>query len=332
VKRRQFITLIGGAAASSVSWPLAPRPAQGQTSTKRLIGNLAAASPASAAPQYQAMLDGLRDLGYVESRDYEIVSKWAYGAMERLPALAAEMISLKPDIILANPTPAVAAAKALTGSIPIVSFMLADEVRLGLVESIARPGSNVTGLSMRVAGMAGKQIELATQTVIGATRIGVLSNAGSADAPTQRQEAEAASAALGLTNLTAEVRTAEEIDTAFQAFEREQTQAVVVLYDALFFQERKRIAALAAERSLPAIYAARDHVLDGGLISYGVSLRASARYHATYIDKILKGAKPANLPIEFPTQLDLVINLKTAKTLGLNVPPTLLALADEVIE
>jgi putative ABC transport system substrate-binding protein len=326
IRRREFITVLGGAAAA-----FSP-PAHSQNSPKHLIGNLASASQASSAPQYQAFINGLRDLGYVEGRDYEIVSRFANGVMERLPPLAEEIVRLKPDVIFSNPTPAVVAARALTTSIPIVSFMLADEMRLGLVASHAHPGGNVTGLLMRVDGMVGKQIELAIQTCVGATKIGILFNPSSADATNQRREAEAASALLGVLSVYEQVGSPDEIDTALRQLGNERVQVVAVLYDALFFQERRRIANLAATLRLPVLYAARDHVVDGGLISYGISLRANARRAAVYIDKIFKGAKPAELPVEFPTRLELVINLQTAKTLGIEVPPSLLARADEVIE
>jgi putative tryptophan/tyrosine transport system substrate-binding protein len=306
VRRREFITLLGSAAAAFST------PAHSQNSPKHLIGNLASASQASSAPQYQAFINGLRDLGYVEGRDHEIVSRFANGVMERLPSLAEEIVRLKPDVIFSNPTPAVVAARALTTSIPIVSFMLADEMRLGLVASHAHPGGNVTGLLMRVDGMVGKQIELAIQTCVGATKIGILFNPSSADATNQRREAEAASALLGVQSVYEQVRSPDEIDTALRQLGNERVQVVAVLYDALFFQERRRIANLAATLRLPVVYAARDHVVDGGLISYGISLRANARRAAVYIDKIFKGAKPAELPVEFPTRLELVINTSGA--------------------
>jgi ABC-type uncharacterized transport system substrate-binding protein len=326
IRRREFITLFGGAAAA---WPLA---SEAQAPVKYRIGNLATASFTSALPQVQAFQAGMLELGYEEGRDFEMISKSSEGVAERLSALAEEIVLLKPDVILANPTPAVLAVRAHTKTIPIVSFMLADEVRLGLVASSARPGGNVTGLLMRIDGMAGKQIELATEIVPRATRIGILLNPGNAEATNQRIESEAARAALGLTPVYAEPRSPGEVEPVLQRMESERVQVIVVLYDALFFQERVRIADLAAARRLPVVYAARDHVIAGGLISYGVSLRANAHRAAAYIDKILKGAKPSDLPLEFPTRLELAINLRTAKALGLEVPPTLLARADEVIE
>jgi putative ABC transport system substrate-binding protein len=317
---------VGGAA---VAWPLA---AQAQDRTKRVIGVVAGASPEPAMPQTIAISDGLRDLGYVEGRNYEIVRMWAYGVMDRLPMLAEEMVRLKPDVIVAVPTPATVAVKAHTRSIPIVSFMIADEIRLGLVTSHSHPGGNVTGLLMRVEGMAGKLVELAVQTLPGATKIGIIFNPTSADASAQRQETESARATFGINIVYAEVRTPSEIGSAFQRLESERVQVAVVLFDGLFFQERKQIADLAAGLRLPVVYSARDHITAGGLISYGISLRANAYRMAAYIDKIFRGANAADLPLEFPTKLELVINLKAAKSLGLDISPTLLARADEVIE
>lgn len=248
------------------------------------------------------------------------------------PQLATELVELKPDIILAAPTPAVVAAKSATSTIPIVSFMLADEVRLSLVANDAHPGSNVTGILMRVEGLPTKQLQIATQTVPGARRIGVLINPASVDATEQRHQVEAGGAALAVAVQFAEARTPDDLDGAFQTFAMERADALLVLYDALFFQERRRIAVLAAAARIPAIYGARDFVVDGGLVSYGVSLSSSARHLASYVDKIFNGARPGDLPVEFPTKLELVINLKTAKELGLTIPGSFLSLADEVIE
>jgi putative tryptophan/tyrosine transport system substrate-binding protein len=324
--RRKFITLLGGAAAT---WPLSAR---AQHQRKRIIGLLAAASPKSAEPQYLAILNGLRELGYTEGRDFEIVWKSAFGVMNRLPALAEELVSLKPDVLIGAPGLAVVALHKVTTTIPILGFMLADEIRLGLVASIARPGGNVTGLSMRLDGMIGKQIELATELVPRQSTVGILFNPTSVEAINQFAEARIASANLRLVPIPVEASAPSEIDSALQRFKVREVAIAVVLYDALFFQERKQIAELAVAKQLPMVYAARDHVIEGGLISYGVSLQSNAHRMTAYIDKILKGANAADLPVEFPTQLELVINLKTAKALGLEIPPTLLARADEVIE
>ena len=326
MRRREFVGGLGGAV---VAWPL---PGRAQKSDKRLIGNLFAASMTSAAPQINAILGGLRDLGHLEGRDFDMLHSPADGAMGRLPRLAEDMIKRKPDVILANPTPAIVAARAITRTIPIVSFMISSEIELGLVESHARPGGNVTGLLMRVGGMVGKQLELAAQAVKGAKKIGVLFNGASVEAPTDRRDAEAAGTALGLNYVFVDVRAPDQLASAFELFRSERVDAVVILYNSLFYQERQRIAALAADRRIPDIYAARDHAAEGGLISYGISLSASARRMTVYVDKILKGARPGDLPLEFPTKLELVVNLKTAKALGLELPSEIMLRADEVIE
>jgi putative ABC transport system substrate-binding protein len=325
IPRRDFIVGATAAAASPIY-------GVAQDRKKYLLGLLSAVSPEAAAPQSQAISDGLRDLGYVDGRDYQLVAKWAYGRIEKLPELANELLQLKPDVLMGNPIPAVVALRALTTSIPIVSFMLADEVHLGLVESDARPGGNVTGLSMRVDGMVGKQMQLATQTISGAAKMGILINPTSADAATQRREAEAAARELVLTPVYADARSRDEISSAFLFFQREHVNIVVCLYDALFFERRKQIADLALDNHLPVVCGARDHVVAGGLISYGISLRDNARRLGSYIAKILQGEKPGDLPVEFPTRLELVLNLNTAKALGLELPDRLLVAADEVIE
>lgn len=325
--RREFIA--GAAAWPAVAWPML---AVAQARPRPLIGSLAVASAATARPQHDAFFEGLRSLGYVEGRDFDFQARWADGHNERLPQLAQGLVALKPDVIFANPIPAVMAVKAASQAIPIVCFMLADEIRLGLAASDARPAGNVTGLLMRVQGMAGKQIELATETLPTAKRIGVLFNPTSADAAAQHQEVEAAILTRSVQPLFVEARTSVDIEDAIRRMVDEKVEIVVVMYDALFFTNRRRIAALAASARLPMAYSARDHVDAGGLISYGVSLRANARRAATFVAKILNGEKPGDLPIEFPTTLELVINLKTANALGLTLPPTLLARADEVIE
>jgi putative ABC transport system substrate-binding protein len=325
MKRRAFIGLVGAAL-------VAPLSGHGQPSRKRLIGNLATASFTSASPQSQALSRGFQELGYVEGRDFDMVRKSAEGVVGRLPALAEELVRLNPDVILANPTPAVVALKSITSTIPIVSFMLADEERLGLVASSARPGGNVTGLLMRLDGMAEKQIQLATEILPAIRRLGIFLNPGSPDAANQRREAERASAVLGTSHSYVEIHRPGDLEPAFQRMKDEQAQVVVALYDALFFQERHRFAELAAGHRLPVVFAARDHVAAGGLISYGVSLAANAHRAASYVDRIFKGAAPAELPLEFPTKLELVINLATARNLGVEISPILLARADEVIE
>jgi putative tryptophan/tyrosine transport system substrate-binding protein len=228
-------------------------------------------------------------------------------------------------------TPAAVATRKLTQTIPIVCPLLADPIRFGLIASESRPGGNVTGLLFRIEGLAGKQTELALELIPNMTAIGLLVNIASG-VIVDRQEAESASHRLGIRLVAAEVRAPNDLDTAFQALAKDGVQAVIVLVDGMLFNERDRVAALAATAKLPAIYGFRDHVDAGGLVSYGVSLADNFRGAAAYVVKILKGAKPADLPVEFATKLEMVINLKAAKALGLTVPPTLLARADEVIE
>jgi putative ABC transport system substrate-binding protein len=326
MRRREFLWFVGSVA----TWRT--KALAQAARTRPLIGLLATASRAAAKPQLDAFYEGLRSLGYVEGRDFDMVDRWAEGHNEKLPQLAQELVDLQPDIIFANPIPAVMASRAISKTIPIVSFMLVDEIRLGLAASNARPGGNVTGLLMRVEGMAGKQVELASDIMPAARRIGVIVNPTSSDAPAQRNDIETAVRHRQIEAVFAEARSPPEVDNALKRITGEHVDLGIVLYDALFFTNRERIAEFAASARLPMIYSARDHVVSGGLISYGVSLRASSKRSATYIDKILKGEKPGDLPIEFPTTLELVINLKTARALGLTIPPTLLARADEVIE
>jgi len=251
--------------------------------------------------------------------------------MDRFPQLAEELVRLAPDVIMAAVTPAALATRKLTQTIPIVCPLLADPIRLGLIASESRPGGNVTGLLFRLEGLTGKQIELALELIPNLARIGLLVNVASG-VIIDRQEAESASQRLGIKLVPAEVRTPNDLDAAFQALANDGVQAVIVLVDGMLFNERNRVAALAAAARLPAIYGFRDHVDAGGLVSYGVNLADNFHRAAAYVVKILKGAKPGDLPVEFATKFEMVINLKTAKAVGLEVPPTLLARADEVIE
>jgi putative ABC transport system substrate-binding protein len=276
-------------------------------------------------------VDSLRELGFVENQDFDFVYRSADGHLDRLPTLADEMIALQPDVILATVTPNVVVLKARSQTIPIVCPFLADPIRLGLIASDARSGGNVTGILFRVSGLAGKQLESGLKLVPNATRIGMLVNVAGG-VTIDRQEAETAAQRLGVTLVPAEVRAPEDLDAAFRALGNGHVDGVIVLIDGMFFEERERIAKLAAAARLPAFYAFRDHVDAGGLISYGVNLAECFRRAATYVVKILKGAKPGDLPVEFPPKLELVINLKAAKALGITVPPTLLATADDVIE
>jgi putative tryptophan/tyrosine transport system substrate-binding protein len=330
MKRREFITLIGGAAAApSILWPLA---AEAQVSTKRpLIGYLSVVTRDRTSREIGAFLRGLRELDYVEGRDFDIAYRFAEGYLDQSAALAAELLELKPNVIFAAVTPAAVATKGLSQTVPIVCPLLADPIRFGLIASEPHPAGNVTGVLFRVDGLAGKQLEFVLQVMPDARAVGMLVNVASGTI-IDRREAEQAAQKLGVTLIPAEVRAPDDLDAAFRSLVDAKAQAAVMLVDGMAFNERERIAVLAAAARLPVIYGFRDHVDAGGLISYGVNLAANFHRAATYVVKILKGAKPGDLPVEFPTKLELVINLKTAKALGLEIPPPLLARADEVIE
>jgi putative ABC transport system substrate-binding protein len=326
MRRREFITLLG---RTAVAWPVATR---AQPSTKRpLIAWLSLGASTATQVFIDAFLQGMRDHGYVEGRQFDITYRFADGYIERLPALADELVRLNPNVILAPASGPAVAAKNATATIPIVTPALADAVHLGLVVSDSRPGGNVTGITPYVAGLPAKQMELAREVVLGAVRIGVLANLSDPKAPAQWEELEAAGRELGVNVVAADVRTPDDLD-AFKALARQRIDVMIVLQTSMLLSERSRIAALAETTRLPAIYGYREHVDDGGLISYGVDLRACFRRGGYYVYKILNGVAPRDLPVEFPTKLELVINLKTAKALGLEVSPTLIARADEVIE
>jgi putative ABC transport system substrate-binding protein len=326
LRRREFVWLLGGAAAC----PLA---AGAQVPARRpLIAGLSGGTHAATIGFIDAFLQGMRDQGYVEGRDFATVYRFADGYSERLSALAEELVGLKPDVILAPASGQAVAAKKATEKIPIVTPALADAVHLGLVASEARPQGNVTGITPYVAGLPAKQIELAREIVPGATKVGVLADIDDPKAPPQWQELKAAGRALGVSVRAAEVHKPDDLAGAFDALLHDPADVVIVLQTSMLLSERRTIAAIAASSRLPAIYGYREHVVDGGLISYGVDLRDCFRRSAVYVYKILKGARPSDLPVEFPTKLELVINLKTAKALGVEIPPTLLARADEVIE
>jgi len=327
VKRREFITLLGGAAAA---WPVA---AVAQVSTKRpLIAWLSLGERTASWSFVEAFLHGMRDFGYTDGDNFEFAPRFADGYIERLPMLAQELVQLRPSVILAPASGPAVAAKRATATIPIVSPALADAVHLGLVASVSRPGGNVTGITPYVEGLPAKQMELAREIVPRAARIGVLANVSDPKAPPQLQELEAAGRDLGVTVVVADAPTPDDVDGALQMLAYHHIDVMVVLQTSMLLSERQRIASLAATTRLPAVYGYREHVDDGGLISYGVDLRACFRRAAYYVHKILNGVAPGDLPIEFPTRLELVINLKTAKALGLQIPDRLLALADEVIE
>jgi ABC-type uncharacterized transport system substrate-binding protein len=327
MERREFITLICGSAAMQV---VLPQLARAQVKTKRPLLAVLAGVKQQEFPA--SFMEGMRELGYAEGGNIDVAYRFAGGHMELLPSLAKELIQLSPDAILAAITPAVIAARTLTQTIPIVCPILANPVDLGLITSMSRPGGNVTGLMSRVDDLVSKQIELAAFLVPRMVAAGLIVNTDSVEFMIDRQKLESAGKRLGINLVLAEVREPDDLEVAFRRLSDAHVQVVVVLANALLFQERQRVAALAAAARLPAVYGFRDHVDAGGLISYGVNYSESFRRAASYVAKILRGAEPADLPVEFPTKLELIINLKAAKALGLEIPPALLARADEVIE
>jgi putative ABC transport system substrate-binding protein len=307
--------------------------ARAQRSNERpLIGLLAGAKQSSIEGILSAFREGLRELGYDEGRNLDIVSHFADSRDERLPALAEELVRLHPALIVAPGVNAVVAVKHVTTTIPIVSWALADAVHLGLVASYAHPGGNVTGITPYVDGLPAKQLELARAVVPGAGKVGLLGNMNDPKAPPQRQELEDAARSLAVTVIVPELHTPEDLDGAMRFLAGERVDVVIVLQTTMTLSERRRIAALALAHRLPTVFGYREHVEDGGLISYGVDQRWCSRRAAAYVHKILQGTAPGDLPVEFPTKLTTVVNLKTAKALGITLPATLLLQADEVLQ
>jgi ABC-type uncharacterized transport system substrate-binding protein len=327
VNRRAFITLLAGAAAV---WPLAAG-AQQPMAKLPTIGFLGSATLLVESQRVAAFVQRLRQLGWIENRNVAIEYRWAEGRTERFTELAAEFARLKVDLIVAATTPAVIAAKQATSVIPIVITTANDPVGTGLVASLARPGGNVTGLSNQLADTAAKRLELLRQVVPGLRRLAILANVGNPGAVLDTREAQAAASAVGLEATTFEIRRAEEIAPLFEPF-KGRADALYVASDPLVNTNRIRISTLALGARLPTMHGVRDYVEAGGLMSYGPSIVDQYRRAADYVDKILRGAKPGELPVEQPTKFDLVINLTTAKALGLNISDNLLTLADEVIE
>jgi putative tryptophan/tyrosine transport system substrate-binding protein len=330
VNRRAFVgTLAGGLLA-------APQISDAQQAAKIARIGYLSGSLARGPHLPEAFRQGLRDLGYVEGRTVVIEYRDAEGKFERLPALAAELVALKVDVIVAPGAPHAFAAKQATRTIPIVCVASADPVTDGLVTSLARPGGNVTGLSISAAPeIVGKRLELLKQAVPGVTRVAVLwqpSGQGERTAKDLLKGAEVAARALGVRLQVVEARGPADFDGAFSDMTRARADALTVLGNPMFVTERRRLVDLAAKHRLPAMYTSRESVDAGGLMAYGPNFADLYRRAATYVDKILKGAKPADLPVEQPTKFELVINLKTAKALGLTIPPSVLGRADEVIQ
>jgi len=330
MQRREFIAFLGGAAAASSNlWPLVAR---AQQPAIPLVGIINAGSAASTANGYEAFRSDLRKLGYVEGRNIRYEYRFADGFLDRLPRLAEELVRLNPAVIVSAPVPANIAVHKATKTIPIVMSTGADPVGFGLVQSLSHPGGNVTGLTNFAEALAAKQLDLMRELRPGLTRIAVLVNVENPLHVPQWRETQDAAARASIALVPYEFHKPDDFEPAFADFVQAKAEALLVPPDATFADHRKQITALAAKAKLPAIYFSRQYIEQGGLISYGPNTVESYRHAAVYVDKILKGAKPADLPIERPTKIELVINLKTAKELGVEIPPILLARADEVIE
>jgi putative ABC transport system substrate-binding protein len=325
MKRREFIMLLGGAAA----WPLAAR-AQ-QAAKLPTIGFLVAGTPSSHGQWVAAFVQRLRELGWIEGRTITIEYRWAEGRSERFAEIAAEFVRRKVDVIVTSATEAVVAAKQATSVIPIVIAAAGDPVGTGLVASLARPGGNITGLSIQQTDVAAKRLELLREIVPGLRRLAILGNVSGPAVVLDMREAEAAARTLGMEVITSEIRRGEDIAPAFAAL-KGRAEALYLPIDPLVNTHRFRINTLTLAARLPTVHTSREWVEVGGLMSYGANVPDLFRRAANYVDKILRGAKPGDIPVEQPSKFDLIINLTTARALDLEVPPTLLARADEVIE
>ena len=326
MRRREFITLISSAAA----WPLAAR---AQQATKLpTIGFFSAVSALATKDWVAALVQRLGELGWIEGRTVAIEYRWAEGRNERLAEIAAGFVRLKVDVIVTHSTAPVIAAKQATSTIPIVfASVAADPARIGLVASLSRPGGNVTGISSLTAELAGRRLEFLRELIPPIHRLAIITNADAPSAVLEAADAQAAARSLGLEVITSEIRRAKDIPPAFEAL-KGHADALFVVPEPLVFTNRIRINILAAAARLPTVYGLREYVEAGGLMSYGANFPNQFRRAADLVDKILRGAKPADIPVEQPTKFDLVINLTTAKALGLDVPASVLARADEVLE
>ena len=327
MKRREFITLLGGTA---VSWPLA---AHAQQPPKPTIGYLSTRSPGEAKYVTDAFTQGLKETGYIEGRNVAIEYRWPEGHYDRLPMLAADLVRRQVAVIAAvGGEPSSLAAKAATATIPIVFSIGGDPVRLGLVASLNRPGGNITGVNFFQSELGAKRLGILHELLPKATDIGMLVNPNFAEAETHAKDAQESAASLGLRIHVVRASTVDEFDIAFATLIQQKVGALLLANDAFFHGQRRPLIALAARHAIPAIYFWRDFPVDGGLMSYSPSLVQAYRQVGVYTGKILKGTKPADLPVVQPTKFEFVINLKTAKALGLTFPPGVLAIADEVID
>jgi putative ABC transport system substrate-binding protein len=329
MRRREFITLLGGGAAS-VSLPFAAHAQQSRKVPR--IGVLLPGTAASFSLRTKAFLEGLRDLGYLEGQTIEIEWKWGQDRVEGLPELAAELVRRNVEVIVTGGTPAAKALKGATGTIPIVMAIIGDPVAAGLVDSLARPGGNATGFSIVAPDLSGKRLELLREIVPNVSPVAVMLNTRNPQSQFELKETQTAARALGLRLHPIQVSPDNTLEQAFAAMSNASARTLIILTDPIFFSQRKSIVDLAARHRLPAMYFFQEFAKEGGLVSYGPSDLDLYRRSATYVDRILKGAKAGELPVEQPTKFELVINLKTAKAIGLDIPPMLLARADEVIE
>jgi putative ABC transport system substrate-binding protein len=324
--RREFVTLLGGAAA----WPLAARAQQSHRVPR--IGVLLLGTPASFAGRTQAFVEGLRDLGYVEGSTVAIEWKWGQDQVERLPDLAAELVSAQVDVIVTGGTPPAKTLKNATRTIPIVMAIVGDPVAAGLVDSLARPGGNATGFSIVATDLSGRRLQLLKEIVPGLSSVAVLSNVANPQSQMELGETQSAARRLDLRLHSVPISADTSIEDALEKIKKEPVQALIVVTDAILYSQRRQILDWAAGNRLPAMYPYREFPDAGGLVSYAPNVSDLFRRAASYVDRIIKGANPGDLPVEQPTKFELVINLKTAKSLGLDIPPGVLAIADEVIE
>jgi putative ABC transport system substrate-binding protein len=326
MRRRKFVALLGGVVAA---WPFAAR---AQQKAMPVIGVLNTGSLSPSSPFMDAFRQGLSEAGYVEGQNMAIEYRWAEGHYDRLPALAADLVDRKVDLIMASSPPSALAAKSATSTIPIVFRSGADPVGDGLIASLAHPGGNLTGVSFVADELTAKRLALLSELVPRAAVIALLINPNNATAERVIRDVQEAARTNGLQLHVLKASSEREIDSAFASLVQLHADALVVGADPFLSTRREQLVTLASRHAVPAIYAWREFAAIGGLISYGSSLTAAFRLAGAYAGKILKGSKPADLPVEQPTKYELVINLKTAKALGITVPPTLLASADEVIE
>jgi len=329
MKRREFITFLGGAAASSSLWPLTAR---GQQSVMPVIGFLGVTSAAEWEKYVAGFRDGLKEAGFVDGRNVTIDYEWAEGHYDRLPAMAAAFAKRPVDVIVPIAPPAVRAAKAATTTIPIVFFLGSDPVELKIVTNLSHPEGNITGATSLANALGAKRLELLREVVPNSAAYGMIVNPTNQNAVPDTSDVSKAAARLGTRLVVVKASKDGDINAAFRVFEQEKVSAVLVNPDPYLLSQRKQIAALATHDKIATIFHLREPVADGGLMSYGASFVDAHRIVGVYTGRVLKGAKPADLPIPQPTKFELAINLRTAKALGLTIPATLLATADEVIE